>query len=81
MDFAAAADGSILVESLVPDGPAARAGAALGDRIVAIEGAKIEGLAALREALKKLRPCLSCKVEVRRGEEAVTLEIQPWGRL
>ena len=49
-------DGGALVESVVPDGPAATAGLAAGDVIVAIGEQRITDAAGLSSAISRLRP-------------------------
>jgi S1-C subfamily serine protease len=69
----AAVDG-LLVSSIADDGPAARAGLQVGDVIVAVDGAPVADLHALRE---RLQVGAQVRVRVSRGGAAREVTIEP----
>ena len=78
------ADGTVVVKSVLADGPAAKAGLKAGDRLVAFglnRGARrtrmtdIDRTRDLDRALAAARPGDEAKVEVRRGEKTETISV------
>jgi len=71
-----AADGSCEVKDVVKDGPGAKAGLQAGDRILAINGAKLSStrIAELRDKLKQPAGTkVKLQVQGKEGERDVTL--------
>jgi S1-C subfamily serine protease len=68
---------AVRVESLDKDGPAARAGLRAGDRIVAFDGAAVNGIDDLHRALTGERIGVASRVGLLRGSEKLELEIRP----
>jgi thiol-disulfide isomerase/thioredoxin len=75
------ADRGALIDRVVPESPAARAGLRRGDRIESIDGATIAGLSTLRRALADASPgsriSLTLQRDGERRELAVTLSAKP----
>ena len=67
--------GGIVVRSVLPMTPAARAGVAVGDEIVSVAGAPVGSMEALREALAALEPGHDYELVVDRGGERLTLSV------
>jgi serine protease Do len=72
----------VLVADTEPDSPARRAGILSRDRILAIGGSAVtavteEGLPAVRRSLGLLEKGKPVKLSIRRGEEALEIEITP----
>ena len=64
------------IESVLPNSPAATAGLKPDDLIVYIDGEPVGNIKALREALKKLGPGVTVKVEVRRGNNIAPVDLK-----
>jgi predicted esterase len=67
---------SAVVEKVMPDGPADRAGVQPGDRLRALGAVKLESFADLRRALEKVKPGDQVKLEVERKEKRLTLTVE-----
>ncbi len=74
-------DGGVILNRVVPDGPAARAGLRKGDVIVRVNSRTVDSPAALQEAVRAARVGQSISVEVFRDGgrriESVWLEARP----
>jgi putative serine protease PepD len=70
-------DGVAKLESLVPNGPAAKAGLRAGDLVIEVDGKQIETGDELREAIDAKKPGDELELTVRRGsdEQDVTVEL------
>jgi serine protease Do len=64
------------IEEVLPGSPAAKAGLKPDDLIVYIDGDKVVSVKAFRAILERTRPGTSLKVEVRRGEKLLTVEMK-----
>jgi serine protease Do len=64
------------IEDVLPGSPAAKAGLKPDDLIVYIDGDKVVSVKAFRAILERVRPGTSLKVEVRRGEKLLTVEMK-----
>jgi serine protease DegQ len=62
-----ASAGGVQIAGLVPDGPADRAGAKVGDVLLAIENQRIANPHSMLETVAKLRPGDTVKMRLRRG--------------
>ncbi len=67
-------DGGMVVQSVVPDSPAARAGIQPGDRIASLDGQPAPDWSFFVESLAR-DPAASRRVEVERGGEAIALDV------
>jgi len=65
----------LIVLSLEPDGPAARAGVLIGDIFTELSGAALAGTEDVQRALEKHRPGDSIEAKLWRGGNALTLAI------
>jgi serine protease Do len=63
------------VEEVTPDSPAAKAGLKPDDLVVYLDGEPVVSIAAFKEMVLKMRPGTIVKLEVRRGEKLVPVEI------
>ena len=75
--FSLANTHAVRVESVEKDGPAARAGVQVGDRIVSFAGAAVNGIDDLHRALTAERIGAESRVAVVRGTELVELDVRP----
>lgn len=64
------------VRETVPGGPADKAGVKAGDVITKFNGEEIDTFSKLAELVRKQRPGNKVKIEVKRGEETLTLEVE-----
>jgi membrane-associated protease RseP (regulator of RpoE activity) len=67
----APAQGGVAIRTIVPAGPAARAGIREGDVIVAVAGSATPDPATLRAVMRKRQPGEEVTVKVRRGDETL----------
>ena len=67
----------VAVESVLPEGPAARAGLQAGDRIVAIDGTAVPDADALHRVLGADRVGRPVRVDLLRGAQRLALELVP----
>ena len=65
----------ITVRHVLADSPAAKAGLKVGDRIVTLDGKPVASREVLAEQIGSLAPGGKAKLEIRRGEEAKTLDV------
>jgi len=65
----------LLVRYVYPDGPAEKAKLQARDRIETFQGAKVKDASALAEKLRQLGPGESAKLELRRGEKLLPVEV------
>lgn len=72
----ARSDTGVLIVKVEPGSPAARAGIARGDIILAVDGTDVATAADLQEALASRRPGDMMKVTVRHGDEKRTLKAE-----
>jgi serine protease Do len=63
------------VEEVLPGSPAARAGVRPDDLVVYLDGEPVVSIAAFKEMVLKLRPGTVAKIEVRRGDKLVPVEV------
>lgn len=73
---AAGDGGEIVVRSVLPGTPAARAGVEVGDEIVSVAGAPVDSVESLREALAALEPGDDYELVVGRDGERLALEVE-----
>lgn len=71
----AESDGGVRVAGVLPGSPAEAAGLRAGDRLVRILGHDIDGLKAAREAVAKVEAGRAVPIDVRRGDETLTLTV------
>ena len=69
--------GSVTVRFVYDDSPAAKAGLKSGDRLTAFNGQPIESRDGLLAQVAALVPGQKASLEVARGEEKLTLDVQP----
>lgn len=74
--YLGAAENEVLVEDTVPGGPAESAGLAAGDRIIAVDGARIEGSEDLFASLDKAGPKTTVAVTVIRGGKPLEFDVK-----
>lgn len=65
----------VLIEDVVPDGGAERAGLEGGDRILAINGEEVRDLEDYMSVLETLKPGQTVPIKYRRGEEEKTTKV------
>ncbi len=63
------------VDAVLPDSPAAKAGLKPDDLVVYLDGEPVVSIAAFNEIINKTPPGTAVKLEVRRGEKLVPLEL------
>jgi serine protease Do len=63
------------VEEVVPDSPAAKAGLKPDDLIVYIDGEPVTSIAAFKDIITRTRPGTLLKLEIRRGDKLMTVEL------
>jgi len=63
------------VEEVMADSPAAKAGVKVDDLVVYLDGEPVVSIAAFREMMLKTRPGAVVKLEVRRGDKLVPVEL------
>lgn len=63
------------VEDVIPDSPAAKAGLKPDDLIVYLDGEPVNSIAAWKDLIDRIRPGTIIKLEVRRGDKLVSLEL------
>jgi len=68
--------GRVVVESVVPGGPAARAGLQKGDAILSFRGAPIDSVSRLKTAISLSRPGASVPLQVERDRKPMTLNVE-----
>jgi len=64
------------IEEFLPNSPAAAAGFLPGDLVSFLDGEPIGSIKAFQDALKKTRPGMVLRVEVRRGDGLLTVELK-----
>lgn len=67
----------VAVDSVLPEGPAARAGLAAGDRIVAVDGTPVPDADALHRVLGAERVGRPVRLDLLRGTQRLVLELVP----
>ena len=72
----AASEPGVTLRFVYPDSPAAKAGLKPGDRITAWEGKPVKSLEELFEQLASFTAHQKAKLEARRGDETLKLEVQ-----
>jgi S1-C subfamily serine protease len=68
---------AVHVAEVAADSPAARAGVAAGDRIVALDGQPVEGIDGLQRLLDASRIGQSCELKILRRAAVVALSLRP----
>jgi S1-C subfamily serine protease len=68
---------AVHVLEIVPDSPAARAGMAVGDRMIAIDGTPIDGIDGLQRLLDANWIGRDCELTVLRGSSIIPLTLRP----
>jgi serine protease Do len=63
------------VDDVRPNSPAAKAGLRSDDLIVYVEGEPVASIKAFQEYIRKTQPGMQLKIEVRRGEKLVTIDL------
>lgn len=66
----------VIIDGVVADGPAARAGVRADDVVVAIDGQQITGLEMMRSIISSLAPGHVAAIEVRRGDSLQTFTVE-----
>lgn len=66
----------VMVGTVYPGSPAAGAGILSGDRIIGVNGQAITSDSALSRALRQLEPRAPALLEIRRGGQAIGIEVQ-----
>jgi len=64
------------VEEVTPDSPAAKAGIRVDDLVSFIDGEPIYSIKSFHEAMKKTRPGMRVRFDVRRGDNLETVEVE-----
>ncbi|MEX2174433.1 MAG: PDZ domain-containing protein [Pirellulaceae bacterium] len=72
-----ASEAGVAVRYVYPESSAAQAGVHPGDRIVALAGAPLADATTLRTAIANVEPQAKVTLEVVRGEQKISLEVQP----
>jgi hypothetical protein len=70
------AGSDLTVKTVLPGGPAEKAGLKAGDRIKTVKGKSVGSPADLLEAMKKLPEGASVKLDVRRGDETKQITVE-----
>ncbi|MGP8243228.1 MAG: trypsin-like peptidase domain-containing protein [Bryobacteraceae bacterium] len=70
-----ARDWGVVLSDVTPDGPAAQAGLAIGDLVLAVDGRQIEDARQLEMALFRTRLGQKVNLEVQRGDEKLTYPV------
>ncbi len=65
----------LLINLVVPDGPAAGAGVVEGDELLELSGQAIRSMYQLRKAIKRIRPGQKVELLLRRGEKEILVSI------
>jgi Do/DeqQ family serine protease len=65
----------VLITGVLHNGPAAAGGLRPGDVVVQVAGAKVSNTAQLLNAVASLKPGEGARIQVQRGNEALTLEV------
>jgi S1-C subfamily serine protease len=69
--------GAVHVADVAAESPAARAGVAAGDRIVALDGEPVDGIDSLQRLLDASRIGRSCELKLLRRAVVLSLSVQP----
>jgi serine protease Do len=64
------------VESITPGSPAAKAGVQINDLVSFVDGEPIYSIKSFQDYMKKTRPGMTVRLEVRRGETLQTVEVK-----
>jgi len=75
-DFAASDANGFLIGGVIPGGPAATAGIVAGDVMISMEGQSVMNIYDYMSRMGAVKPGQSVRVEVMRGEEKLTLNVQ-----
>jgi S1-C subfamily serine protease len=75
--FALATSNAVHVLEIVPDSPAARAGVAVGDRMIAIDGKPIDGIDGLQRLLDSSWIGRYCELELLRRSSLIRVSLRP----
>jgi len=75
-DYTGGKAAGLLIERIVPNGPADKAGMKVGDRIVRIADQKVDGLEDYMEAVRSKKAGDDVEVVVARGDQEVALAVQ-----
>ena len=69
--------GAVHVADVAAESPAARAGVAAGDRIVALDGEPVDGIDSLQRLLDASRIGRSCELKLLRRAAVLSLSVRP----
>ena len=72
--------GDIRVVRVKPRAPAALAGLAPHDRVVALDGEPVASIPAFREAFRKLKPGKPVMLRISRNSKTLDIRVPTWGR-
>ena len=75
--FGLTARSAVHVLEVLPSSPAARAGVAVGDRIIAIDGEAVDGIDGLQRLLDGARIGRDCELKLLRGSSIVQATLRP----
>jgi S1-C subfamily serine protease len=75
--FSLAGPGAVHVADVASGSPAARAGIAVGDRIVELDATPIDGIDTLQRMLDGTRIGRDCEIKLLRGSSAISLALRP----
>jgi S1-C subfamily serine protease len=75
--FGLSNSGAVHVLEIAAASPAARAGLAIGDRVIALDGVAVDGIDGLQRILDASRIGRDCEIKVLRGSAIVALALRP----
>lgn len=71
--YGASKNAGIVISSVAPDSPAARAGLRVGDVVVSVDGGEVRSSSALRKALRQKKEGDAVRIELLRGRARQTV--------
>jgi S1-C subfamily serine protease len=69
-------EGGVVVENVIDDSPAAKAGLKSGDKIIKIDDKDVKGLEDLMNYMMKTKPDQTVKVTYKRGDKETKIEVK-----